>query len=406
MKKLISTVCVILIILSLAASPAFAAATRKNFYLRCPDCPFTDIPDGHFAKNDIQDCYFWGIVKGYEDNTYHPDEPASLLFLLQTAVRMWDLYLGGEGCLPIEYGYDMLYETALNAGLLKNVEGYEIPEDLDKRYATRKQMCRLFVNTMPSYEFKTINILKYGPSDITDDAVKTMYKAGILLGNGVSMNEDAVVSRAEVAVAANRAATWRIQKPVDFNFDTCLSEFSTKYAQSNYGRSYNIALAASSFNGKIIFPDSRFSFNDTVGSRSEARGYKNASVLVNGQYEDGIGGGVCQVSSTLFNAALLANLKITERCAHSLPAAYIAKGRDATVYYGAIDFSFVNSLSLPVQLKAEAKNGVLTVSVWGDQSDKTDNMNIWVEKSGEYYILYRAVNGDINYSAKSKYENQ
>ena len=122
--------------------------------------------------------------------------------------------------------------------------------------------------------------------------------------------------------------------------------------------------------------------------------------------EDGIGGGVCQVSSTLFNAALLANLKITERCAHSLPAAYIAKGRDATVYYGAIDFSFVNSLSLPVQLKAEAKNGVLTVSVWGDQSDKTDNMNIWVEKSGEYYILYRAVNGDINYSAKSKYENQ
>ena len=404
MKKIISILCALTVLFGVIALPASAAATRKNFYLRCPDCPFTDIPEGHYAKNDIQDAYFWGIIKGNDDNTYHPNEPASLLFLLQTAVRMWDLYMGGEGCLPIEYGYDMLYKTAYNAGLLKNVEGYEIFENLDTRYASRKQMSRIFVNTMPEYEFTPINILRDGPADMTDDAVKKLYMAGVLLGNGVAMNENAVVTRAEVAVAANRIATWRIEKPSDYRYDTLLGEFATNYNQGNYGRSYNIALAASSFNGKILYPSERFSFNGVVGSRSAARGYMNASVLVDGDYVDGIGGGVCQVSSTLFNAALMSNMKIIERHAHSLPAAYVAKGRDATVYYGSLDFVFENSLSSPVQIRASAENGVLYIAVWGDYRDKQNDLSVWVEQSNGAYTLVRSVNGNVNYTAKSKYQ--
>ena len=108
-----------------------------------------------------------------------------------------------------------------------------------------------------------------------------------------------------------------------------------------------------------------FSYNKVVGARTVAAGYKNAKIYSAGQVVDGLGGGICQVSSTLYNAALLANLEITERRNHQFVTSYVEAGRDATVVYGSTDFKFKNTRKYPIRIVATAKNGILTMTIYG-----------------------------------------
>ncbi|MBR1696462.1 MAG: VanW family protein, partial [Selenomonas sp.] len=134
-------------------------------------------------------------------------------------------------------------------------------------------------------------------------------------------------------------------------------------------RGDNIGLAASHLQGALIRSQATLSFNNIVGKRTRAAGYKNAGVIVNGEPAVDVGGGVCQVSSTLYNAILLAGLKPTERSNHSLPSSYVPAGRDATVADGLMDFVFQNPLPHPVVLRVSNSGSALTIYVLGTKAD-------------------------------------
>ena len=147
-------------------------------------------------------------------------------------------------------------------------------------------------------------------------------------------------------------------------------KFYTSYGGSTEERKHNIALAAAAIDGTLIEPGGQFSFNFVVGERTAARGYLPAKITFNGQFTDGIGGGVCQVSSTVYNAALLAGMKISEYHPHSLPVSYVAPSFDAMVNSAGSDLRFENETALPVYIRAEADGERLTISVFGEKTDR------------------------------------
>ncbi|MHB9024865.1 MAG: VanW family protein [Armatimonadota bacterium] len=147
--------------------------------------------------------------------------------------------------------------------------------------------------------------------------------------------------------------------------DTMLSEFTTSYATSSRSRASNVETATRSINGTILKAGEEFSYNTVVGPRDRDSGFVLAPVIVNGQLVPGMGGGICQVSTTLYNAALLANLQITLRSHHSLAVHYVPLGQDATVAYGALDLRFKNSTAAPIFIEATTSKRKLTMRIFG-----------------------------------------
>lgn len=148
-----------------------------------------------------------------------------------------------------------------------------------------------------------------------------------------------------------------------------ISSFSTNYGSiSSSARANNIILATRSINGTVLMPGETFSFNDVVGKRTVERGYQEAPVIINNKTDSGLGGGICQVSSTLYNAVLRGNLKITSRYHHSYPSSYVPLGMDATVDYGNLDFKFTNNYSYPLYIQGSAGGGVVSFSIYSNSS--------------------------------------
>ncbi|MDR2648267.1 MAG: VanW family protein [Clostridiales bacterium] len=139
----------------------------------------------------------------------------------------------------------------------------------------------------------------------------------------------------------------------------------TTYTTNVPNRNTNISLACQFLSGTMLKPGSTFSFNRELGYTSESRGFKEAGILVNGMPDTGLGGGICQVSSTIYNAVLEAGLKVVERHAHSAAVGYVPKGRDATVSYGGPDFKFQNNTPNDLYLILEYNDRTLTVSLYG-----------------------------------------
>lgn len=131
-----------------------------------------------------------------------------------------------------------------------------------------------------------------------------------------------------------------------------ITEAITKATSSKNERLTNLALACASINGTCVMPGETFSFNDTVGKRTKDKGYKIATVYSNGEKAEDVGGGICQVSTTLWNAAMKCDFEIVERHEHSLPVAYVDKGKDATVSWGSQDMKFKNTSDQPVYITA------------------------------------------------------
>ena len=152
-------------------------------------------------------------------------------------------------------------------------------------------------------------------------------------------------------------------------FPNKLSTYTTRYDGGDESRSTNLEIACEKINDKIILPGETFSYNKTLGARTTAAGYKTAKVYENGAVVDGIGGGICQISSTLYNAVLKANLEIVERRNHQFITSYVPEGRDATVAYGITDFKFKNSRKYAIKIKATASNGVATIDIYGIKED-------------------------------------
>lgn len=156
-------------------------------------------------------------------------------------------------------------------------------------------------------------------------------------------------------------------------FDAMLGAFETRYnrAERYLARTFNLRLAASKLDGYVLLPGEIFDFNEVVGPRDEANGYKVAKVIAEGELVDGIGGGTCQISGTLHGATFFAGLEIVERYPHTRPSSYIKMGLDATVVYPTINFRVRNPYPFPVVLHQTVKNGIVRAEVLGPARTRT-----------------------------------
>lgn len=188
-------------------------------------------------------------------------------------------------------------------------------------------------------------------------------------------------------------------------FPNLLGSWSTKYV-NNPDRTTNLKLAAQKIDGTVIMPGEVFSYNKVVGKRTIAAGYKNAAIYQDGEVTDGLGGGICQISTTLYNAAIDAGMLIEERRNHMFVPTYADAGKDATVVWGSTDFKFENRRAYPIKIEASVKNGVASVKIYGLKTDeeydiynlsigtkviKSTNSSLVVES----YRDYKDENGNI-----------
>ena len=155
-----------------------------------------------------------------------------------------------------------------------------------------------------------------------------------------------------------------------------LGSFTTYFDGSNTSRAHNIHLASQKIHQTFIPAGGIFSFNQVVGERTAEAGYDDAPVFMGGRLVPGIGGGICQVSSTLFNTALLSGMDIVERDTHFAPVSYIPVGLDATVAWGYIDFQFKNPYSHPIYVIAEEGAGYVTITILGAKEDVPQSVTI------------------------------
>ena len=152
-------------------------------------------------------------------------------------------------------------------------------------------------------------------------------------------------------------------------FPDVLGTYTTLYDASNENRDNNVNLASEKINGTIIYPGETFSYNQIVGKRTIEAGYKEAGAYAGGKVVQEIGGGICQLSSTLYNAVLYANLEVVERYNHYFETSYVDPGRDATVSWGSLDFQFKNNRDYAIKIEAKARNGVCEITIKGIKQD-------------------------------------
>ncbi len=207
--------------------------------------------------------------------------------------------------------------------------------------------------------------------------------------DGLAVDKKAAYAVVQEAV---RTATPQVELPVTVDeaaitaadlrsVNGLLAEYTTRFKSYQRDRTYNLKLAAKVLNGVIVKPGETFSYNTVVGPRVAERGYRNAPIFVKGKVEPGLGGGICQVSSTLYNSVLLAGLKVNERYHHSRTVVYTPAGRDATVAYGSRDFRFTNTLKNPIYIGSHVQGSQLRVALYGSLSDRL-SVKVWSSASG------------------------
>lgn len=174
-----------------------------------------------------------------------------------------------------------------------------------------------------------------------------------------------------------------------------ISSFSTPFNARMVDRTVNLKISTDILNGKIIKPGEIFSMDDTLGDRTVQKGYRYAPAFSGGKVVKSLAGGICQTTTTMYNAALFANLQIIKRYKHGLPVTYINKGRDATIYRNVYDLKVKNNYDFPLYIKSyiDTKKGLLTVKIFGYR--KEYNIKITtdhIKKNGRnYYYTYRHV---------------
>lgn len=165
-------------------------------------------------------------------------------------------------------------------------------------------------------------------------------------------------------------------------FPDLLAEFSTNYNPGAKDRTTNLKLASNKINNTVVLPGETFSYNKVVGKRTTAAGYKEAPSYAGGKVVNDIGGGICQITSTLYNAVVFANLDIVSRSNHQFVPSYVKAGRDATVVYGAIDFKFKNTRKYPIKIKSTVSGGVARVQIYGMKEETEYKVKIETKITG------------------------
>lgn len=208
----------------------------------------------------------------------------------------------------------------------------------------------------------------------------------------------------------------------DVLFKTLIATYTSKYDTSDKNRVTNLEVAANRCNNTVLYPGDEFSYNKALGHRTTANGYKMGNSFAGGKVVQTIGGGICQVSSTLYNAVLRAGLTITDRTAHGMYVQYVPQSTDATVVDNAIDFKFRNDRKYPVKIVTTCENGVMTASIYGvKEADEptidietkiletieytTQKQNDSSMKKGTTKVVQKPVNGYVSEAYKVYYKN-
>ncbi|MBQ2931419.1 MAG: VanW family protein [Clostridia bacterium] len=164
---------------------------------------------------------------------------------------------------------------------------------------------------------------------------------------------------------------WTQAKLEELLFRDTMGTWTSDFSTSSSARAGNVILTANRINGKILMPGDVFSYDQTIGRRTYENGYREAGVYIGNKVESGIGGGICQTSSTLYSAALYANLEIVSRTSHSLPVSYMPAGQDATIAEGYIDLKIKNNTEYPIKISAQVSGRRLTCSILGVKDPET-----------------------------------
>ncbi len=281
------------------------------------------------------------------ENAYNLNHSSNLLDNMIATIKS---NLGYKNIISLELNYD-------EAKLKKKIEEISKEVNVDVKDASI------------SIDGSNINI-KDSMSGLSVNIEETLKNTIDQLKKG-NLKEDIVVVKTEP----------NIKKEQLQEVNTLLGSYSTKFDSSVSGRSTNIKLAANRTSDILLMPGEVFSYNKATGMRTVANGYKNAPVIVQGVVQEGIGGGVCQVSSTLYNAALYSGLEFIELKNHSIPSTYVSKGRDATVSDSGIDFVFKNNLNSPIYIKNYVYGNTVTCQIYGSSKDK-QNIQISTSTDG------------------------
>lgn len=286
-----------------------------------------------------------------------------------------------------EVGFDINEEAVITEALNAGKQGSII-----KRWQDRKQIEKAGCSLQPVFEYdqeKLVQRLKDLTREITVEPVEASFK--ISAGEKVTVvpSQDGIdldleklkkgitdvlyKKKPEVTLSLVPVSPTRTTAALEsMHVDGLLGGYTTHFDAGKVSRTYNISVAARAFDELLVMPGQVVSFNEVVGPRSSEAGYKTAPVIVNDELVDGLGGGVCQVSTTLYNSVLLANLDIEERYNHSLPVSYVPIGRDATVVYDALDFKFGNNTGDYLYIKSYVYDGQITINIYGNTAYKKD----------------------------------
>lgn len=193
-----------------------------------------------------------------------------------------------------------------------------------------------------------------------------------------------------------------LSKDTNGDYPYEIASYTTYYNSNDTTRTANLQAAVNKLNN-IKIPKGRvFSFNQTVGKRTLTGGYETATVIKDGEFVDGLGGGVCQVSSTVFECVLRANVEIVSRTNHTLEIGYVPLGGDATVQWNSKDFKFKNTLDCDVKLSVTCDNGSLTCKLYAKKKIDVGDVKIKITSADGIYTLTRTVDGKANYTTTSK----
>jgi len=276
---------------------------------------------------------------------------------------------------------------------------------------TNKKAVNATITMVGSGRFTVTN--ETSGRQLQEDKLKKDIKSKI---NGV-LSEDVISIVAPVSEVKPKITAAALKA-----INTRISTYTTNYASSTEGRATNIGLSTSSIDGTVLMPGDTFSFNGTVGERTTARGYQSASVIIGDKIEQGLGGGICQVSSTLYNAILGTGLVSVERTHHTISSGYIPKGQDATVDYGNLDYKFKNTYKYPIYIEGVVSNRNIYFNIYSNSTltnksyeivneilevtqPKTEIIKDATKYEGESEIVKAGYNGYKVKVSRNTYEN-
>ena len=249
---------------------------------------------------------------------------------------------GVEGDIPVRCAVD---EAALDAALA----------DLAKRLGHKPEDARLMV--------------KDGKVEVVPEKRGFVVDVEATKANILTAVKNGKVDTIE---CVGKEAAAKVKTTDCAGIDTVLADYKTDYSEGKVDRTHNLAIAIKNINGQVLMPGDILSLNEAIGERDESKGYREAPIFVNGEITPSTGGGVCQIASTVYNAALLAGLDIVERHHHSLPVTYVPAGRDATIYYGQLDLKVKNTYTHPVVFIGDVGGGTVEVKIMGRKADKVE----------------------------------